>query len=101
MTDTSLTKKKKGSQLVPAIAGIGAAFGGWALISLLGRMDCSLTEMFRQYMVATGIIGAQDLPGDFYTQLQGLEYIIAVGFMGLFPIFFKHIKRTKVPMKTE
>ena len=59
MATTQPTEKRQGKGYMYAIAGIGAAFGIWAMVaftSLLAQMDWSLTEMLRQYMVATGAL---------------------------------------------
>ena len=102
MTNTPLTEKKEVRPFILAIAGIGAAFGVWALVaftSLLAQMDWSMTEMLRQYMVATGAIGEHETLVDYYTHIKGFEYIIAVAFLGLFPAYFKYVNRTKAPLK--
>jgi len=104
MTNTPRTEKKEGRPFIIAIAGIGAVFGVWALVaftSLLAQMDWSLTEVLRQYMVATGAIGEQETLVDYYTHIKGFEYIIAVAFLGVFPVFFKHVNRTAVPLKVQ
>ncbi len=104
MTNTPLAQKKEGKPFILAITGIGAAFGVWALVaftSLLAQMDWSLTEMLRQYMVATGAIGEHETLVDYYTHIKGFEYIIAVAFLGLYPVFFKFVNRTKAPLKAK
>ncbi len=84
------------------IAGVGAVFGIWAIAafsSLLAQMDWSVTEVLRQYMVATGALAEHETLVDYYTHIKGAEYIIAVAFLGLFPAYFKYVNRTKAPMK--
>lgn len=96
-------EKKHGKGFIYAIAGIGTVFGVWALVaftSLLSQMDWSLTEMFRQYMVATGAMQEQETFVDYYTHIKGVEYIIAVAFLGLYPAYFKYVNRTKAKVKT-
>ena len=46
--------------------------------------------MLRQYMVATGALAEQETLVDYYTHIKGAEYIIAVAFLGLFPVFYKY-----------
>lgn len=96
-------EKKHGRGFIFAIAGIGAAFGLWAVVaftSLLAQMDWSLTEMLRQYMIATGAMQEHETFVDYYTHIKGVEYIIAVAFLGLYPAYYKFVNRTKAPVKT-
>lgn len=88
--------------VLTAVAGAGALFGIWALtafFSLLAEMGWSVSEVLRQYMVATGAIGEYETLVDFYTHIKGFEYIIAVAFLALYPAYFKYVNRTKAPMK--
>jgi hypothetical protein len=85
-----------------ALAGAGSVFGVWAataFISLLAQMDWSLGEVLRQYMVATGALNEQETLVDYYTHIKGAEYIIAVAFLGLYPVFYKYVNRTKAALK--
>ena len=96
------TEKKRSRGLFIAIGGAGAVFGIWALtafVSLLAQLDWSLGEVLRQYMVATGALAEQETLVDYYTHIKGFEYIIAVAFLGLYPVFYKFVNRTKAPMK--
>jgi len=102
MKNTTGIEKKSGRSFVYVISAIGLAFGAWATVaftSLLAQMDWSLTEVLRQYMVATGAIGEKETLVDYYTHIKGFEYIIAVSFLGLFPVFYKYVNRTKVQLK--
>jgi hypothetical protein len=95
-------EKRQGRIHMYAIAAVGAAFGVWALAaftSLLAQMDWSLTEVFRQYMIATGALQEHETFVDYYTHIKGVEYIIAVAFLGLYPVFYKYVNRTKATMK--
>ena len=103
MANTGI-EKKKGRSFVYAISAIGLAFGAWAAVaftSLLAQMDWSIGEVLRQYMVATGAIGEHETLVDYYTHIKGFEYIIAVAFLGLYPVFYKYVNRTKAPMKAK
>ena len=103
MTETGL-EKKEGRSVIYAISAIGLAFGVWALVaftSLMAQMNWSVTEVLRQYMVATGAIGEHETFVDFYTHIKGFEYIIAVAFLGLYPVFFKYVNKTKAPLKAK
>lgn len=102
MTNTMNTEQKKGRTFVYAIGAIGLAFGAWAAIaftSLLAQSQWSLAEVLRQYMVATGAIGEKQTLVDYYTHIKGFEYIIAVAFLGLYPVFYKYVNRTKATLK--
>lgn len=84
------------------LAGAGAIFGIWALTaftSLLAQMDWNVGEVLRQYMVATGALNEQETLVDYYTHIKGAEYIIAVAFLGLYPVFFKYVNRTRAALK--
>lgn len=99
---TQKTTAKKTRPLFIAVAGLGTLFGIWAIvafISLLAQMDWSVTEVLRQYLVATGALAEQETLVDYYTHIKGAEYIIALAFLGLFPVFYKYVNRTKAPMK--
>ncbi|MGW8161774.1 MAG: hypothetical protein ACWGN1_05955 [Desulfobulbales bacterium] len=96
------TDRKRSRALFMAVAGAGAIFGIWAVTAftaLLAQMDWNLGEVLRQYMVATGVLAEQETLVDYYTHIKGAEYIIAVAFLGLYPVFYKYVNRTKVRMK--
>ena len=103
MATKEQTEKRGGRGAFYAVAGIAVLFGVWAITaftSLLAQMDWSLAEMLRQYMIATGAMEEHETFVDYYTHIKGVEYIIAVAFLGLFPVYFKYVNRTKVPMKS-
>lgn len=96
------TEKGRGKGTMIALAAIGTAFGVWAaaaFTSLLAQMDWSVAEVLRQYMVATGALAEHETLVDYYTHIKGVEYIIAVAFLGLYPVFFKYVNRTKARVK--
>jgi hypothetical protein len=85
------------------LIGTGSFFGLWAMAALLGglyRVDWQVSELVRQYFVATGMIQPIHTLVDFYTHIKGIEYIICVGFFVAFPIFFKYVDKRKTPVKT-
>lgn len=95
-------ENKKGRTYMYAIAAVGTAFGVWALAaftSLLAQMDWSLSEVLRQYMIATGALQEHETFVDYYTHIKGVEYIIAVAFLGLYPAYYKFVNRTKASIK--
>ncbi len=80
------------------LIGTGALFGLWALASLMGglyRVNWQVTELARQYLVATGMIQPIHTLVDFYTHIKGIEYIICVAFFVAFPIFFQYVDKRK------
>ena len=101
MTHTA-NKATNTTGLMMAVLGVGAIFGLWAFaafFSLLSEMGWSASEMFRQYMVATGAIGEYETLVDYYTHIKGAEYIIAVAFLGLYPLYFKYVNKEKAALK--
>lgn len=83
--------------------GTGSFFGLWAMAALLGglyRVDWQVSELVRQYFVATGMIQPIHTLVDFYTHIKGIEYIICVAFFVAFPIFFKYVDKRKTVIKT-
>lgn len=102
MTRETMKRNYKATGLLFALSATGAVFGIWAFtafFSLLAEMGWSVPEVIRQYMVATGAIGEYETLVDYYTHIKGAEYIIAVAFLGLFPLYFKYVNRTKAPLK--
>jgi len=101
---TTATEKKQGRAFTYTISAIGLAFGAWAAIaftSLLAQSGWSIGEVLTQYMVATGAIGEKQTLVDYYTHIKGFEYIIAVAFLGLFPVFFKYVNQVQAPLKVK
>ncbi|HDR47194.1 MAG TPA: hypothetical protein ENN94_05770 [Geoalkalibacter subterraneus] len=96
------TEKKRSKVLFLAVAGVGAVFGIWALtafVSLFAQLGWSPGEVLRQYMVATGALAEHETLVDYYTHIKGAEYIIAVAFLGLYPVYYKFVNRTGARMK--
>lgn len=82
----------------------GGIFGIWATAALLGglhRVDWQVTELVRQYMVASGMIQPLHTLVDFYTHIKGIEYLICVAFFVVFPIYFKYIEKRSPRVRTK
>lgn len=86
---------------------VGSAFGLWAAAALIGglyRVNWQVSELVRQYLIATGMVKPIHTLVDFYNHIKGIEYIICVAFFVAFPLFFKYIEhqktRRKTPVKT-
>jgi len=102
MTHQTIKNNPKTSALMITVASVGLVFGIWAftaLFSVLSGMGWSVPEVIRQYMVATGAIGEYETLVDYYTHIKGFEYIIAVAFLGLYPVYYKYVNKTKAPLK--
>ena len=102
MTHATIKNNPKTSALMITVASVGVVFGIWAftaLFSVLAGMGWSVPEVIRQYMVATGAIGEYETLVDYYTHIKGFEYIIAVAFLGLYPVYYKYVNKTKAPLK--
>ncbi len=85
------------------LIGTGCLFALGALASLLGglnRVDWQVTELARQYLVASGMIQPIHTMVDFYTHIKGIEYIICVAFFVAFPVFFQYVDRRKAHITT-
>lgn len=86
-----------------SLIGIGCLFGLWALASLMGglsQVNWQVTELVRQYLVASGMIQPIHTMVDFYTHIKGIEYIICIAFFVAFPIFFQYVEKRKTHTKT-
>jgi len=84
------------------LIGIGCLFGLWALASLMGglyQVNWQVTELVRQYLVASGMVQPIHTMVDFYTHIKGIEYIICVAFFVGFPIFFQYVDKRKTHTK--
>ena len=66
-----------------------------AILSGLAQVNWQVSELLRQYLVAVGLLQEFHTLSDFYTHIKGVEYIIAVLFLGAFPVFYTYINRTK------
>lgn len=87
-------KPKAGNVILWSIAGMGLIVGGWAataLIAGLKHVDWQVSELIRQYMIATGIVKPSHTLVDFYSHIKGIEYLICVAFFVVFPIFYKYV----------
>lgn len=85
------------------LIGTGCFFGLWALASLMGglyRVNWQVTELVRQYLVASGMIQPIHTLVDFYTHIKGIEYIICVAFFVAFPLFYQYVDKRKTHIKS-
>jgi hypothetical protein len=66
-----------------------------AFLSGLAQVDWQFSELLRQYLIAIGLMKEFQTLSDFYTHIKGIEYIIAVLFLGAFPVYYTYLNRTK------
>ena len=92
------------------VAAIMAGFGGlvvlWvsaAFVGALHQANWQVSELARQYMLATGMMKQLHTLVDFYSHIKGVEYLICVAFFVAFPVFFKYVNKEKrqVPVSTK
>ena len=79
------------------VLGFGALIGLWATAALIGGLSSagSVSELARQYMVATGMITPLHTLVDYYTHIKGIEYLICVAFFVAFPAFYVYVNKEK------
>jgi len=64
-----------------------------AVLSGLAQVNWQVSELLRQYLVAVGLMQEFHTMSDFYTHIKGVEYIIAVLFLGAFPAFYSYLNK--------
>lgn len=64
-----------------------------AVLSGLAQVHWQVSELLRQYLVAVGLMQEFHTMSDFYTHIKGVEYIIAVLFLGAFPAFYSYLNK--------
>jgi hypothetical protein len=72
-----------------------------AFLSGLAQVNWQLSELLRQYLIAVGLLQEFHTLSDFYTHIKGVEYIIAVLFLGAFPAFYTYLNRSKEGLITK
>ena len=66
-----------------------------AVLSGLAQVNWQVSELLRQYLIAVGLLQDFQTLSDFYTHIKGVEYIIAVLFLAIFPVFYVYLNRSK------
>ena len=66
-----------------------------AFLSGLAQVNWQFSELLRNYLIAVGLMKEFQTLSDFYTHIKGIEYIIAVLFLGIFPVYYTYLNRTK------
>jgi hypothetical protein len=65
-----------------------------AFLSGLAQVNWQVSELLRQYLITVGLMQEFHTLSDFYTHIKGVEYIIAVLFLGAFPAFYTYLNRS-------
>ena len=96
-------KDKKNNIAGKVVLGFGAVIGLWATAALVGGLSQvgSVSELVRQYMVATGMVTPLHTLVDYYTHIKGIEYLICVAFFVAFPVFFTYVNKEKKEAKVK
>lgn len=92
------SSNRTGKIFLATIVGVGGLIGIWAvgtIIFSLAHVNWQVSELLRNYMVATGAIGEFQTAVDFYTHIKGFEYLIILAFLVSFPVFFKYLSTPK------
>ena len=94
---------KKNNIAGKVVLGFGAVIGLWATAALVGGLSQvgSVSELVRQYMVATGMVTPLHTLVDYYTHIKGIEYLICVAFFVAFPVFFTYVNKEKKEAKVK
>jgi hypothetical protein len=90
--------KKNANPVERLMMAVGGLFGLWALTTLvagLHQVNWQVTELMRQYLIATGLIQPLYTLVDFYSHIKGVEYIICVLFFVAFPLFFQYLEKNR------
>jgi hypothetical protein len=66
-----------------------------AFLSGLAQVNWQISELLRHYLIAVGLLQEFHTLSDFYTHIKGVEYIIAVLFLGAFPAFYTYLNSSK------
>jgi len=72
-----------------------------AFLSGLAQVNWQVSELLRQYFIAVGLLQEFHTLSDFYTHIKGVEYIIAVLFLGAFPVFYSYLNNSKGRIATK
>lgn len=66
-----------------------------AFLSGLAQVNWQISELLRQYLITVGLLQEFHTLSDFYTHIKGVEYIIALMFLGIFPAYYIYLNRSK------
>ncbi len=97
---SATTNSKRTSILILGMATLIGLWVSAAFVGALYQANWQVTELARQYMLATGMVKPMHTLVDFYSHIKGIEYLICVAFFVAFPLFFKYVnaEKQKVPV---
>ena len=95
---SSKTSKKVTAGIILAFSSMVMLWVTAAFMGALHQVNWQVTELMRQYMLATGMMKPLHTLVDYYTHIKGVEYLICVAFFVAFPIFVKYINKEKKPV---
>lgn len=93
-TKTNTTKSMTALKFVSIFLGsLITLWSSAAVLSGLAQVNWQVSELLRQYLIAVGLMQEFHTLSDFYTHIKGVEYIIAILFLGSFPAFFAYLNK--------
>jgi len=75
------------------IGSIACVWASASVLSGLAAVNWQVSELLRQYLVAVGLMQEFHTLSDFYTHIKGVEYLIVVMFLGVFPAFYSYLSK--------
>lgn len=93
------TSLKTTGRVFLGVGMIVCLWAGAAVTIALSQTNWSISELARQYMVATGMIKPLHTMVDFYTHIKGIEYLICVAFFVAFPVFYTYVNKEQKKIK--
>ena len=84
------------ASLFAALLASGIVIGVWSLVAFTAGLrgaDWQVTELLRQYLIATGVVKPTHTLVDFYSHIKGIEYLICVAFFIAFPLFYRYVNK--------
>ena len=90
---SDLTNSKRVSAIMLGLAGLTGLWVCAAFVGALHQANWQVSELARQYMLATGMMKPLHTLVDFYTHIKGVEYLICAAFFVAFPLFFKYVNK--------
>jgi len=76
------------------IGTIACLWASASVLSGLAAVNWQVSELLRQYLVAVGLMQEFHTMSDFYTHIKGVEYMIVVMFLGVFPAFYSYMSKS-------
>lgn len=84
------------ASLFAALLASGIGIGAWSMVAFTAGLrgaDWHITELLRQYLIATGVVKPTHTLVDFYSHIKGIEYLICVAFFVAFPLFYRYVNK--------